>query len=296
MKNIAVIGAGTMGNGIAHVFAQFGYRVNLIDVSQASLDKAIATIGKNLDRQLAKEAITESEKQNTLSNLTTFTSLIDGVKGVDLVVEAATENVDLKLQIFKELDAATSENVILATNTSSISITKIAAVTNRPDKVIGMHFMNPVPVMKLIEIIRGYSTSDKVTNLIMEISKKLDKVPVEVNDYPGFVANRILMPMINEAIYTLYEGVAGVEEIDTVMKLGMAHPMGPLQLADFIGLDVCLAILRVLHEGFGNPKYAPCPLLVNMVTAGKKGIKSGEGFYSWTHGTKDLIISPNFKK
>ncbi len=296
MKNIAVIGAGTMGNGIAHVFAQFGYRVNLIDVSQASLDKAIATIGKNLDRQLAKEAITESEKQNTLSNLTTFTSLIDGVKGVDLVVEAATENIDLKLQIFKELDAATSENVILATNTSSISITKIAAVTNRPDKVIGMHFMNPVPVMKLIEIIRGYSTSDEVTNLIMEISKKLDKVPVEVNDYPGFVANRILMPMINEAIYTLYEGVAGVEEIDTVMKLGMAHPMGPLQLADFIGLDVCLAILRVLHDGFGNPKYAPCPLLVNMVTAGKKGIKSGEGFYTWSHGTKDLIIAPNFKK
>ena len=296
MKNIAVIGAGTMGNGIAHVFAQFGYRVNLIDVSQASLDKALATIGKNLDRQLAKEAITESEKQNTLSNLTTFTSLVEGVKGVDLVVEAATENIDLKLQIFKELDAATSENVILATNTSSISITKIAAVTNRPDKVIGMHFMNPVPVMKLIEIIRGYSTSDEVTNLIMEISKKLDKVPVEVNDYPGFVANRILMPMINEAIYTLYEGVAGVEEIDTVMKLGMAHPMGPLQLADFIGLDVCLAILRVLHEGFGNPKYAPCPLLVNMVTAGKKGIKSGEGFYTWTHGTKDLIISPNFLK
>jgi 3-hydroxybutyryl-CoA dehydrogenase len=296
MKNIAVIGAGTMGNGIAHVFAQFGYRVNLIDVSQASLDKALATIGKNLDRQLAKEAITESEKQNTLSNLTTFTSLVEGVKGVDLVVEAATENIDLKLQIFKELDAATSENVILATNTSSISITKIAAVTNRPDKVIGMHFMNPVPVMKLIEIIRGYSTSDEVTKIIMETSKKLDKVPVEVNDYPGFVANRILMPMINEAIYTLYEGVAGVEEIDTVMKLGMAHPMGPLQLADFIGLDVCLAILRVLHEGFGNPKYAPCPLLVNMVTAGKKGIKSGEGFYSWTHGTKDLIISPNFSK
>jgi 3-hydroxybutyryl-CoA dehydrogenase len=296
MKNIAVIGAGTMGNGIAHVFAQFGYRVNLIDVSQASLDKALATIGKNLDRQLAKEAITESEKQATLSNLTTFTSLHEGVKGVDLVVEAATENVDLKLQIFKDLDAATSENVILATNTSSISITKIAAVTNRPDKVIGMHFMNPVPVMKLIEIIRGYSTSDEVTNLIMEISKKLDKVPVEVNDYPGFVANRILMPMINEAIYTLYESVAGVEEIDTVMKLGMAHPMGPLQLADFIGLDVCLAILNVLHEGFGNPKYAPCPLLVNMVAAGKQGIKSGEGFYSWTHGTKDLIISSNFLK
>ena len=296
MKNIAVIGAGTMGNGIAHVFAQFGYRVNLIDVSQASLDNAMATIGKNLDRQLAKEAITESEKQATLSNLTTFTSLIDGVKGVDLVVEAATENVDLKLQIFKELDAATSENVILATNTSSISITKIAAVTNRPDKVIGMHFMNPVPVMKLIEIIRGYSTSDEVTTIIMETSRKLNKVPVEVNDYPGFVANRILMPMINEAIYTLYESVAGVEEIDTVMKLGMAHPMGPLQLADFIGLDVCLAILRVLHEGFGNPKYAPCPLLVNMVAAGKKGIKSGEGFYSWSHGTKVLIISPNFRK
>ena len=296
MKNIAVIGAGTMGNGIAHVFAQFGYLVNLIDVSQASLDKALATIVKNLDRQLVKEAITESEKQATLSNLTTFTSLHEGVKGVDLVVEAATENVDLKLQIFKDLDAATSENVILATNTSSISITKIAAVTNRPDKVIGMHFMNPVPVMKLIEIIRGYSTSDEVTNLIMEISKKLDKVPVEVNDYPGFVANRILMPMINEAIYTLYESVAGVEEIDTVMKLGMAHPMGPLQLADFIGLDVCLAILNVLHEGFGNPKYAPCPLLVNMVAAGKKGIKSGEGFYSWTHGTKDLIISSNFLK
>ena len=296
MKNIAVIGAGTMGNGIAHVFAQFGYHVNLIDVSQASLDKALATIVKNLDRQLSKETITESEKQATLSNLTTFTSLHEGVKGVDLVVEAATENVDLKLQIFKDLSTATSENVILATNTSSISITKIAAVTNRPDKVIGMHFMNPVPVMKLIEIIRGYSTSDEVTNLIMEISKKLEKVPVEVNDYPGFVANRILMPMINEAIYTLYESVAGVEEIDTVMKLGMAHPMGPLQLADFIGLDVCFAILNVLHEGFGNPKYAPCPLLVNMVAAGKKGIKSGEGFYSWTHGTKDLIIAPNFKK
>jgi 3-hydroxybutyryl-CoA dehydrogenase len=296
MKNIAVIGAGTMGNGIAHVFAQFGYHVNLIDVSQASLDKALATIVKNLDRQLSKETITESEKQATLSNLKTFTSLHEGVKGVDLVVEAATENVDLKLQIFKDLDAATSENVILATNTSSISITKIAAVTNRPDKVIGMHFMNPVPVMKLIEIIRGYSTSDEVTKIIMETSKKLDKVPVEVNDYPGFVANRILMPMINEAIYTLYESVAGVEEIDTVMKLGMAHPMGPLQLADFIGLDVCLAILNVLHEGFGNPKYAPCPLLVNMVAAGKKGIKSGEGFYSWTHGTKDLIISPNFLK
>lgn len=296
MKNIAVIGAGTMGNGIAHVFAQFGYRVNLIDVSQASLEKALTTIGKNLDRQVAKETMSESEKQVALKNITTFTQLVEGVKGVDLVVEAATENIDLKLQIFKELDAATSDNVILATNTSSISITKIAAVTNRPDKVIGMHFMNPVPVMKLIEIIRGYSTSDEVTSKIMETSRKLDKVPVEVNDYPGFVANRILMPMINEAIYTLYEHVAGVEEIDTVMKLGMAHPMGPLQLADFIGLDVCLAILNVLHDGFGNPKYAPCPLLVNMVAAGKKGIKSGEGFYSWTHGTKDLIVASNFKK
>ena len=296
MKNVAVIGAGTMGHGIAHVFAQFGYKVNLIDVSQASLDKAVATITKNLDRQVAKGALTEDEKSATLENLTTYTAIPDGVKGVDLVVEAATENIDLKLKIFKDLDAATEPHVILATNTSSISITKIASVTNRPDKVIGMHFMNPVPVMKLVEIIRGYSTSDEVTNLIMETSKKLNKVPTEVNDYPGFIANRILMPMINEAIYSLYEGVAGVEEIDTVMKLGMAHPMGPLQLADFIGLDVCLAILQVLHDGFGNPKYAPCPLLVNMVTAGKKGVKSGEGFYSWTHGTKDLIVAPNFKK
>jgi len=296
MKNVAVIGAGTMGNGIAHVFAQFGYKVNLIDVSQTSLDKAIATIGKNLDRQVTKGALTEADKDATLSNITTFTAIPDGVKGVDLVVEAATENIDLKLKIFKDLDAATEPHVILATNTSSISITKIASVTNRPDKVIGMHFMNPVPLMKLVEIIRGYSTSDEVTNLIMETSKKLNKVPTEVNDYPGFIANRILMPMINEAIYSLYEGVAGVEEIDTVMKLGMAHPMGPLQLADFIGLDVCLAILQVLHDGFGNPKYAPCPLLVNMVTAGKKGVKSGEGFYSWTHGTKDLIVAPNFKK
>jgi 3-hydroxybutyryl-CoA dehydrogenase len=296
MKNVAVIGAGTMGNGIAHVFAQFGYKVNLIDVSQTSLDKAVATITKNLDRQVAKGALTEADKSATLGNLTTYTAIPDGVKGVDLVVEAATENIDLKLKIFKDLDAATESHVILATNTSSISITKIASVTNRPDKVIGMHFMNPVPVMKLVEIIRGYSTSDEVTNVIMETSKKLNKVPTEVNDYPGFIANRILMPMINEAIYSLYEGVAGVEEIDTVMKLGMAHPMGPLQLADFIGLDVCLAILQVLHDGFGNPKYAPCPLLVNMVTAGKKGVKSGEGFYSWTHGTKDLIVAPNFKK
>lgn len=296
MKNVAVIGAGTMGNGIAHTFAQFGYKVSLIDVSQASLDKGLATISKNLDRQVAKEAITEAEKAQTLANITLFTAIPEGVKDVELVVEAATENIELKLNIFKQLSECTPESVILASNTSSISITKIASVTNRPDKVIGMHFMNPVPVMKLVEIIRGYSTTDEVTNLIMDISRKLNKVPVEVNDFPGFVANRILMPMINEAIYTLFEGVAGVEEIDTVMKLGMAHPMGPLQLADFIGLDVCLAILEVLHDGFGNPKYAPCPLLVNMVTAGKKGVKTGEGFYSWTHGTKELIVASNFKK
>lgn len=296
MKKVAVIGAGTMGNGIAHTFAQFGYTVSLIDLSQDSLDRAIGTITKNLDRMVAKEAITESDKVATLANLTTFTDMKSGVNGVDLVVEAATENIDLKLKIFKDLDSMTDENTILATNTSSISITKIAAVTSRPDKVIGMHFMNPVPVMKLVEIIRGYSTSDEVTKIIMDASKSLNKVPVEVNDYPGFVANRILMPMINEAIITLHEGVAGVEEIDTVMKLGMAHPMGPLQLADFIGLDVCLAIMEVLYEGFGNPKYAPCPLLVNMVTAGKKGVKTGEGFYSWGHGTKDLIVADNFKK
>jgi len=296
MKNVAVIGAGTMGNGIAHVFAQTGYQVNLIDLSQTSLDKGLATISKNLDRQVAKEVLTEAQKNETLSRIKTFTSMEEGVKGVELVVEAATENIDLKLKIFADLDKLTSSEVILATNTSSISITKIASVTGRAEKVIGMHFMNPVPVMKLVEIIRGYSTSDEVTNLIMDLSRKLGKVPVEVNDYPGFVANRILMPMINEAIYTLFEGVAGVEEIDTVMKLGMAHPMGPLQLADFIGLDVCLAILEVLHAGFGNPKYAPCPLLVNMVTAGKKGVKTGEGFYSWTHGTKDLIVAKNFKK
>lgn len=296
MTNVAVIGAGTMGNGIAHTFAQFGYKVALIDVAQASLDKGLATIAKNLDRQVVKEQITESDKTATLANITTFTSITEGVKNVDLVVEAATENIDLKLKIFRDLDEATDKNVILATNTSSISITKIASVTSRPDKVIGMHFMNPVPVMKLVEIIRGYSTSDEVTNLIMETSKKLNKVPVEVNDYPGFVANRILMPMINEAIITLHEGVAGVEEIDTVMKLGMAHPMGPLQLADFIGLDVCLAIMEVLFDGFGNPKYAPCPLLVNMVTAGKKGVKSGEGFYSWTHSTKELVVADNFVK
>ena len=295
MNNVAVIGAGTMGNGIAHVFAQAGYKVNLIDISQTSLDKALATIAKNLDRMVAKEKITEDDKVNTLNNLTTYTEMERGVESVDLVVEAATENVDLKLKIFKTLSDATNDDVILATNTSSISITQIAAVTNRPDKVIGMHFMNPVPIMKLVEIIRGYSTSDEVTNKIMDLSKKLGKVPTEVNDYPGFVANRILMPMINEAIITLHEGVAGVEEIDTMMKLGMAHPMGPLQLADFIGLDVCLSILRVMHEGFGNPKYAPCPLLVNMVTAGKMGVKSGEGFYSWTHGTKELIVSEQFK-
>jgi len=296
MKHVAVIGAGTMGNGIAHVFAQFGHQVNIIDISQPALDKAIATISKNLERQVSKGALTEAEKEATLANLTTHTDMKSGVEGVSLVVEAATENVDLKLKIFKELDALTDPSVILATNTSSISITQIASVTGRPDKVIGMHFMNPVPVMKLVEIIRGYSTSDEVTNTIMDMSKKLNKVPVEVNDYPGFVANRILMPMINEAIYTLYEGVAGVAEIDTVMKLGMAHPMGPLQLADFIGLDVCLAILRVLQDGFGNPKYAPCPLLVNMVMAGKKGVKSGEGFYTWTHGTKELIVAENFNK
>jgi len=285
-----------MGNGIAHTFAQFGYKVSLIDIAQASLDKGIATITKNLDRQVAKEKISEADKNATLANITTFTDTKEGVQGVDLVVEAATENIDLKLKIFKNLDEITDSNVILATNTSSISITKIAAVTSRPDKVIGMHFMNPVPIMKLIEIIRGYSTSDEVTDLIMETSKKLNKVPVEVNDYPGFVANRILMPMINEAIITLNEGVAGVEEIDTVMKLGMAHPMGPLQLADFIGLDVCLAIMNVLHEGLGNDKYAPCPLLVNMVMAGKLGVKSKEGFYSWGHGTKDLIVADNFVK
>lgn len=296
MKNIAVIGAGTMGNGIAHVFAQSGYTVTLIDLSKEALEKAIHTITKNLDRQLAKEKISAEDKAQTLDRISVNTSTDVGVKGAELIVEAATENTELKLKIFKQLDELADENTILATNTSSISITQIAAVTDRPHKVIGMHFMNPVPVMKLVEIIRGYSTSDEVTDTIMTLSRSLNKVPVEVNDYPGFVANRILMPMINEAICTLHEGVAGVEEIDTVMKLGMAHPMGPLQLADFIGLDVCLAILEVLHDGFGNPKYAPCPLLVNMVTAGKKGVKSGEGFYSWGHGTKDLILSDKFIK
>ncbi|MFY7972686.1 MAG: 3-hydroxyacyl-CoA dehydrogenase family protein, partial [Flavobacteriales bacterium] len=286
MKNITVIGAGTMGNGIAHVFAQYGYAVNLVDVNSAQLEKAKQTIEKNLDRQVTKGAITAEVKASTLANLSLHTDLAEGGKNADLIVEAATENVDLKLKIFQQMDAVAPENCILATNTSSISITKIAAVTKRPEKVIGMHFMNPVPVMKLVEVIRGYSTTDEVTKVVFDLSRSLEKVPVEVNDYPGFVANRILMPMINEAIYTLYEGVAGVEEIDTVMKLGMGHPMGPLRLADFIGLDVCLAILRVMHDGFGNPKYAPCPLLVNMVTAGKLGDKSGEGFYRVDKATK----------
>ncbi|MEC9159492.1 MAG: 3-hydroxybutyryl-CoA dehydrogenase [Bacteroidota bacterium] len=295
MKNIAVIGAGTMGNGIAHVFAQSGYQVNLIDISTEALDKALATIEKNLDRMVAKEKITQENKQSTLGNLSKITDLKKGVEAADLVVEAATENMDIKLSIFKDMDQHAPQHCILSTNTSSISITKIAAATNRADRVIGMHFMNPVPIMKLVEVIKGYSTSDKTLDTIMELSRNIGKIPVEVNDFPGFVANKILMPMINEAIITLHEGVAGVEEIDTVMKLGMAHPMGPLQLADFIGLDVCLAILKVLQDGFGNPKYAPCPLLVNMVTAGKLGVKSGEGFYSWNHGTKDLIVSDYFK-
>lgn len=285
-----------MGNGIAHVFAQTNHKVHLIDISEDTLENAKMTIAKNLDRMIKKEKISEKDKTDTLANIETFTDLSVGVRDSELVIEAATENLDLKLKIFEQIDAAANPNAILATNTSSISITKIAAVTSRPDKVIGMHFMNPVPVMKLVEVIRGYATSDEVTNSVMEKSKQLGKVPTEVNDYPGFVANKILMPMINEAIITLHEGVAGVEEIDTVMKLGMAHPMGPLQLADFIGLDVCLSILKVLQDGFGNPKYAPCPLLVNMVTAGKLGVKSKEGFYSWGHGTKDLIVADNFKK
>jgi len=296
MKQIAVIGSGTMGNGIAHTFAQFNYQVNLIDINQAALDRAIQTITQNLDRQVAKGTLTEDQKAATLNNITTYTSTKEGVQSSDLIVEAATENVDLKLKIFKDLDEYAPAHAILASNTSSISITQIAAVTDRGDKVIGMHFMNPVPVMKLVEVIRGYATSDETTSTIMSLSQSLEKVPVEVNDYPGFVANRILMPMINEAIYTLYEGVAGVYEIDTVMKLGMAHPMGPLLLADFIGLDVCLAILKVLNDGFGNPKYAPCPLLVNMVAADKKGIKTGEGFYKYTAGSKDLVVSDKFKK
>ncbi len=295
MKNISVIGAGTMGNGIAHVFAQTGFSVTLIDVNAAQLEKALTTINKNLDRQVTKGTLTEEQKAATLANITVQTDVAIGVSQADLVVEAATENVDLKLKIFKQIDEAAPANCILASNTSSISITKIAAVTKRPEKVIGMHFMNPVPVMKLVEIINGYATNKTVTNIVVEMSKQLGKVPCIVNDYPGFIANRILMPMINEAIYSLFEGVAGVEEIDTVMKLGMAHPMGPLQLADFIGLDVCLSILKVLHDGFGNPKYAPCPLLVNMVMAGKLGAKSGEGFYVHTPGSKDLIVSQRFK-
>ena len=294
MKNIAVIGSGTMGNGIAHVFAQHGYRVCMVDISADALKKAITTIEKNLDRQVAKASITEDDRRSALANMSTHTDIPQGVKDSDLVVEAATENTELKLKIFQELDKACPDHTILASNTSSISITKIASATQRPEKVIGMHFMNPVPVMKLVEVIRGYSTSNEVTNQIMEVSRLLGKVPVDVNDYPGFVANRILMPMINEAIQSLYEGVAGVEEIDTVMKLGMAHPMGPLQLADFIGLDVCLSIMNVLYEGFGNPKYAPCPLLVNMVQANHKGVKTGSGFYTYTPGSKDLKVAPRF--
>lgn len=296
MENIAVIGAGTMGNGIAHVFIQSGYNVNLIDISEDALHRAVATIGKNMDRMIAKEKMTEQDKSDSLSRLKTITDMQSGLANADLVVEAATENVDLKLKLFTQMDQFAPKDCILATNTSSISITKMAAATQRPEKVIGMHFMNPVPVMKLVEVIRGYATSDAVTKLIMDLSQKLGKIPTEVNDYPGFVANRILMPMINEAIHTLHEGVAGVEEIDTVMKLGMAHPMGPLQLADFIGLDVCLSIMRVLHDGFGLDKYAPSPLLVNMVMAGKLGAKSGEGFYTYTPGSKDLVVSHNFKK
>ncbi len=296
MKNVAVIGAGTMGNGIAHTFAQFDYKVQLIDLKQSSLDRGIATITKNLDRMVAKETITEEDKNRTLKNITTFTNLEEGVEYASLVVEAATENVDLKLKIFSDLDKFCPEDTILASNTSSISITQIASVTSRPGMVIGMHFMNPVPIMKLVEIIKGYSTSQETFETVEALSKKLNKVPVEVNDYPGFVANRILMPMINEAIETLYNGVAGVKEIDTVMMLGMAHPMGPLALADFIGLDVCLSILKVMHEGFKNPKYAPCPLLVNMVMAGKLGAKSGEGFYDYSQNRKAEDVSKMFAK
>ena len=296
MKNVAVIGAGTMGNGIAHTFAQSGFKVQLIDVSENALKKGVDTISKNLDRMVAKEKISEAQKEETFANITTFTSITEGVEYASLVIEAATENVDLKLNIFRQLDEACPEDTILATNTSSISITQIAAVTSRPEMVIGMHFMNPVPIMKLVEIIRGYNTSDEITKLIMDMSRALGKVPVEVNDYPGFVANRILMPMLNESIETLYNGVARVQDIDTVMKLGMAHPMGPLQLADFIGLDICLSILNVMYEGFKNPKYAPCPLLVNMVRAGKLGVKSGEGFYDYSESRKADKIASQFLK
>jgi len=296
MKNIAVIGSGTMGNGIAHVFAQNGFNVNLIDINEQALEKALAVINKNLDRQVNKGRIDEAGKESTVANITTTTDLKSGVSSSDLVVEAATENKELKMDIFRDMDANAPANCILATNTSSISITELAAVTSRPERVIGMHFMNPVPVMKLVEIINGYSTSEEVTKTIYDLSIEIGKTPAMANDYPGFIANRIRMPMINEGMWTLHEGVGGVEEIDSVMKLGMAHPMGPLQLADFIGLDVCLAILNVLHDGFGNPKYAPCPLLVNMVNSGNRGVKSGNGFYNWTHGTKDLVVSESFKR
>ncbi|HEX5003371.1 MAG TPA: 3-hydroxybutyryl-CoA dehydrogenase [Bacteroidia bacterium] len=295
MKNITVIGSGTMGNGIAHIFAQSGYSVSLVDVNQSALEKAMQTIGTNMDRQVAKGTLSEADKATAIVRITTYTTLKEGVADADLVVEAATENIEIKLSIFKDLDSLCPEKTILASNTSSISITKIGSVTRRPDKVIGMHFMNPVPVMKLVEVIRGYSTSDSVTQTVLDLSAKLGKTPTEVNDYPGFIANRILMPMINEAIYSLYEGVAGVMEIDTVMKLGMAHPMGPLQLADFIGLDVCLSILRVMHDGFGNPKYAPCPLLVNMVTSGNLGKKSGAGFYDYSGNTKELKVAQGLR-
>jgi len=294
IETVAVIGAGTMGNGIAHVFAQEGFKVKLVDVNAAQLEKALQIIAKNFDRQVSKGTVSEEQKSKALENITTSTSVSEGVSDVQLVVEAATENTELKLKIFKQLDEAAPSNAILASNTSSISITKIAAVTSRPQQVIGMHFMNPVPVMKLVEVINGYATKKDVTDTVVALSRQLNKIPCVVNDYPGFIANRILMPMINEAVYSLFEGIAGVEEIDTIMKLGMAHPMGPLQLADFIGLDVCLSILNVLHQGFGNPKYAPCPLLVNMVTAGKFGVKSGEGFYTYTPGSKDLKVSDQF--
>jgi 3-hydroxybutyryl-CoA dehydrogenase len=294
-NQIAVIGAGTMGNGIAHVFAQHGYKVNLVDLNPEQLEKAIATIRKNLERQVAKGILSAAESQQAIDNITTTSGMGEGVNRADLIIEAATENTQLKLSIFSEIDKLAPANAVLATNTSSISITQIASATQRPEKVIGMHFMNPVPVMKLVEVINGYSTEKQITQQIVELSKKLGKVPAVVNDYPGFIANRILMPMINEAIYSLYEGVAGVEEIDTIMKLGMAHPMGPLQLADFIGLDTCHSILQVLHEGLGNPKYAPCPLLTNMVTAKKLGVKSGEGFYLYTAGSKELVVHPRFR-